>query len=103
MRGACAKERALRALSHLAQEAIYLNGDQFGPAVGKFLLHCQGLRAYLSNNEGALMEYGDRYRSGRPISTSRAEASVDEIANVRMAICLTHEIIPLVLGCYSSK
>ena len=51
----------------------------------RFLLHCQELRAYLANNESALIDYGARYRAGRPISTSRAEASVDEIANARMA------------------
>ena len=69
----------------LASEAIYLNGNHLGPAVRRFLTHCQELRAYLTNNESALIDYGARYRAGRPISTSRAEASVDEIANARMA------------------
>lgn len=76
---------ALWALSHLASEAIYLNGEHIGPAVRRFLLHCQELRAYLANNDRALIDYGTRYRAGRPISTSRAEGSVDEIANARMA------------------
>jgi hypothetical protein len=62
-----------------------LNGHRFGPAVRSFLHHCQDLRAYLANNEGALIDYGTRYRSGRPISTSRAEGSVEEIVNARMA------------------
>ena len=77
--------QALWALGHLASEAIYLNGNHLGPAVRRFLTHCQELRAYLTNNESALIDYGARYRAGRPISTSRAEASVDEIANARMA------------------
>jgi hypothetical protein len=38
-----------------------------------------------SNNSGALIDDGSRYRAGRPISSSRAEGSVDEIANARMA------------------
>jgi len=79
--------QALWALSHLAGEAIYLNGERIGPAVRRFLLHCQELRAYLANNEGALIDYGTRYRAGRPISSSRAEGMVDEIANTRMAKC----------------
>jgi hypothetical protein len=76
---------ALWGLSHLAKEVIYLNGHRFGPAVRRFLHHCQDLRAYLANNEDALIDYGTRYRSGRPISTSRAEGSVEEIVNARMA------------------
>ena len=76
---------ALWGLSHLAMEAIYLNGHRFGPAVRSFLNHCQDLHAYLANNDGALIDYGGRYRSGRPISTSRAEGSVEEIANARMS------------------
>ena len=76
--------QALWALTHLASEAIYLNGEYLGPAVRRFLLHCQELRGYLANNEDALIDYGTRYRAGRPISSSRAEGSVAEIANARM-------------------
>ena len=76
--------QALWALTHLASEAIYLNGEHLGPAVRRFLLHCQELRVYLANNEDALIDYGTRYRAGRPISSSRAEGSVAEIANARM-------------------
>lgn len=77
--------QALWALIHLASEAIYLNGEHFGPAVRRFLLHCQELRTYLANNDCALIEYGTRYRAGRPISSAPTEGSVAEIANARMA------------------
>ena len=77
--------QALWDLTHLTNEAIYLNGDHIGAAVRRFLLHCGELRDYLDNNSGALIDYGSRYRAGRPISSSRAEGSVDEIANARMA------------------
>ena len=77
--------QALWALTHLASEAIYLNGEHIGPAVRRLLLHCQELRAYLASNESALIDYGTRYRAGRAISSSRAEGMVDEIANTRMA------------------
>jgi hypothetical protein len=40
---------------------------------------------YLRNDTDALINYGARYRSKLPISTSRAEGCVDEIANARMA------------------
>ena len=77
--------QALWALTHLASETIYLNGEHLSPAVRSFLLHCQELRTYLANNGSALIHYGTRYRAGRPISSSRAEGSVAEIANARMA------------------
>ena len=38
-----------------------------------------------ANNVDALIDYGARHRSKLPISTSRAEGCVDEIANARMA------------------
>jgi hypothetical protein len=41
--------------------------------------------AIWQTNVDALIDYGARYRSKLPISTSRAEGCVDEIANARMA------------------
>lgn len=76
---------ALRGLNHLAQEVSDLNGHRFGPAVRSFPHHCQDLRAYLANNEIALINYGRRYRFGRPALTSHVKGSVEEIASVRMA------------------
>ena len=74
----------LWALTHLASEAICLNGEHLGPAVRRFLLHCRDLHGCLADKEGALIDYGTRYRAGRPISSSRAKGSVAEIANARM-------------------
>lgn len=76
---------ALWAMTHLAEEAIYLNGERVGPAVRRLLVHNLELRTYLANNKGALIDYGTRYRAGLPISSSRAEGMVEEIANARMA------------------
>ena len=42
------------------------------------------LYTYLANNMEALVDYGRRYRNGLSISSSRAEGSVDDIANARM-------------------
>lgn len=49
------------------------------------LRHCSDLRGYVQNNRRAIVSYHRRYHSDRPISTSRAEGCVDEIANARMA------------------
>ena len=70
---------------HLAHDAVYLNGERLRPAVCRFLARCEELRGYLANNEAALVDYSRRYHSGQPVSTSRAEGCVDEIANARMA------------------
>lgn len=75
----------LFALQHLASEAVYLNGEGLRAPVARFLNHCDELRSYLRNNETALIDYGSRYRAAQPVSTSRAEGCVDEIANARMA------------------
>ena len=37
------------------------------------------------NNTGSPIDYGERYRSKLPISTSREEGHVDKIANARIA------------------
>src|SRR6201990_1426896 len=68
-------------LRHMASEGAYLNGEKFRPCVARGLWNCDDLRRYLRNNTGALINYGARYRSKLPISTSRAEGCVDEIAN----------------------
>lgn len=72
-------------LRHLASEVAYMNGDTFRRPVARLLWNCDDLRRYLSNNRESLIDYGERYRSKLPISTSRAEGCVDEIANTRMA------------------
>lgn len=50
----------------------------------KALARCQDLQSYLTNNLGSLVNYGERYHNGLPISTARAEGCVDDIANARM-------------------
>jgi hypothetical protein len=71
-------------MRHVASEGAHLNGERFRPAVARLLWNCDDLRRYL-NNTSSLIDYGDRYRSKLPLSTSRAEGRVDEIANARMA------------------
>ena len=42
------------------------------------------LQAYIETNKGALIDYGQRHQAGKPISTSRAESSVNQLASARM-------------------
>jgi hypothetical protein len=53
-------------------------------AAARVQARCETLYTYLANNLESLVDYGRRYRNGLPISSSRAEGSVDDIANARM-------------------
>ena len=55
-----------------------------GAKAGRLAAHCTELHAYIGNNEGALIDYGQRYRAGKPISTSRAEGTVNHLVDARM-------------------
>jgi len=48
------------------------------------LARCTELQACIETNEGALIDYGERYRAGKPISTSRAEGTVNQLVSARM-------------------
>ena len=81
-------DEALDDLLYIQQAApvvVRVNGETFKPAIARLLWNCDDLRRYLENAGSSLIKYGERYRSQLPISTSRAEGCVDEIANTRMA------------------
>jgi hypothetical protein len=42
------------------------------------------LRRYVDNNRASLIDYGRRHRAGKPISSSRAESTVNQLVNARM-------------------
>jgi hypothetical protein len=63
----------------LAEEALSVC-----TAAARVQARCDTLYTYLANNMESLVGYGRRYRNGLPISSSRAEGSVDDIANARM-------------------
>lgn len=42
------------------------------------------LRSYVGNNEGALIDFGQRYRANKPISISRAEGTINQLVNARI-------------------
>lgn len=53
-------------------------------AAARVQARCETLYTYLANNLESLVDYGRRYRNGLPPSPSRAQGSVDDIANARM-------------------
>jgi UDP-N-acetylmuramate-alanine ligase len=52
--------------------------------VGRLVARCTELRAYIANNTDALIDYGQRHRAGKPVSSSRAESTVNQLVNARM-------------------
>ena len=75
---------ALGRIMSWAKEAIVLNEPSVEAKARRLVARCTELRAYVENNEGAPIDYGQRYRVGKPISTSRAEGTVNQLVNARM-------------------
>ena len=67
-----------------AKDAVVPNEPATEAKVRRFAARCAELRSYVENNEGALINYGQRHRAGKPISTSRAEGTVNQLVSARM-------------------
>jgi hypothetical protein len=75
--------QALNRVVSCLENAALLNGAAAAKA-GRLVTHCTELCGYIENNEDALIDYGQRYRTGKPISSSRAESTVNHLVNARM-------------------
>jgi len=61
-----------------------LNDPAMETRTKHLVARCTELQTYIDNNEDALIDYGQRYRAGKPISTSRAEGTVNQLVSARM-------------------
>ncbi len=80
-------DKACEALGRIvswAKDATMLNQPATEAKARRLVARCTELRAYIESNEGALIDYGQRYRAGKPISTSRAEGTVNQLVSARM-------------------
>jgi len=80
-------EKAREALGRIAswaKDAVVPNEPVAEATVRRLAARCAELRSYIENNEGALIDYGQRSQAGKPISTSRAEGTVNQLVNARM-------------------
>ncbi len=80
-------QQACEALGRIvswAENLALLNGTAAEAKAGRLAAHCTELHAYIENDKSALIDYGQRYRAGKPISTSRAEGTVNHLVNARM-------------------
>jgi len=63
-------EKACEALGRIAswaKDAIVLNEPAVEAKARRLVARCTELGTYIGNNEGALIDYGQRYRAGKPI------------------------------------
>ncbi len=61
---------ALGRITGWAKDASVLNNPTTEAAAKRLVARCKELQSYLDNNKGALIDYGERHRAGKPISTS---------------------------------
>ncbi len=79
-------EKACEALDRIvswAKDASVLNDPAMGAGAKRLLARCTELQTYIETNAGALIDYGQRRRAGKPISTSRAEGTVNQLVSAR--------------------
>jgi len=80
-------DKACEALCRIvswAKDATVLNELGVEAKARRLVARCTELRSYIESNEGALIDYGERYRAGKPTSTSRAEGTVNQLVSARM-------------------
>ncbi len=76
--------KALVRIASWAESAALLDNAAVAAKAGRLVKLCTELRSYIANNEDALIDYGARYEAGKPISTSRAEGTVNHLVSTRM-------------------
>ena len=80
-------DKACEALGRIvgwARDTSVLDDPTMGAGAKRLVARCTELHAYVNSNKGALIDYGQRYRAGKPISTSRAEGTVNQLVSARM-------------------
>ncbi len=75
---------ALGRITGWAKDAAMLNHPAVEAGARRLVARCAELQTYIETNEGALIDYGERSRAGKPISTSRAESTVNQLVSARM-------------------
>ena len=76
--------RLLGSIVSMSSHLALLNGPTVEPKARRFAELCEYLRTYIWNNHDAMIDYGRRWRKGKPVSTSRAEGLVNNLINARM-------------------
>ena len=75
---------ALDRIAGWAKDASVLNDPAMEAGAKRLVARGAELRSYVENNESALIDYGQRHRAGKPVSTSRAEGTVNQLVSARM-------------------
>ena len=71
---------SLGAVAAIAGVIGPLNGPAFERKAARLAELCAALRGYITHNRASLIDCGRRHRAGKPISSSRAESTVNQIS-----------------------
>ena len=77
-----ALDRALEPINHVLHDEGLIERDN--PVIRQILHGLKNLRTYIGQNRSSIANYGARYRAGKRISTTSAEASVNNLVARRM-------------------
>ena len=80
-------EKACKALGRIvgwAKDASVLDDPTTAVGAKRLGARCTELKVYIETNKGALIDYGQRHRAGKPISTLRAEGTANQLVSARM-------------------
>ena len=71
-------------VANMAGNVFYLNGHAFWGKTTRLAHLCEELQTYIWKNREAPIDYGQRWREGKPISTAGAEGTVNQLVNARL-------------------
>ena len=75
---------ALGRIASRAKDAVVPSEPAAKTKIKRLAARCARLRSPIGSDESALIGYGERRRAGKPVSTSRAEGTVNQTVSARM-------------------
>ena len=73
-----------KAQTHFPHLSGNKNPQSGSDAAARMLKYVRELETYITNNTGAIVNYGERYRNGDRISTGFVESTINQVVSKRM-------------------
>jgi len=75
---------ALKEIGYFIQDVVSGHTPAINARMKRFLQLIDEFRTYLELNQASMIDYCQRYWKGLPVSSSRAESTVNVLVNARM-------------------